>query len=92
MVICQDKLHLIDQDLTRGHLPNFPIDIFFQSLAENLHERAHRIDAKGGSGTMTPALDLHRAQQARRLWVPRSAGYQTAWNEITRQTFRSKAG
>jgi len=49
-VICQDKLHLIDQDLTRGHLPNFPIDIFFHSLAENLNERAIAV-ILSGTGT-----------------------------------------
>ena len=52
VVIFRDKLHLIDQDLTRGHLPNFPIDIFFHSLAGNLNEHADRIDAKGGLGTI----------------------------------------
>ncbi len=53
VVICKDKLHLIDQDLTRGHLPNFPIDIFFHSLAENLHERAIAVilSGTGSDGT-----------------------------------------
>jgi two-component system CheB/CheR fusion protein len=53
VVICQDTLHLIDQDLTRGHLPNFPIDIFFQSLAENLNERAIAVilSGTGSDGT-----------------------------------------
>jgi chemotaxis methyl-accepting protein methylase/signal transduction histidine kinase len=51
--IFQDKLHLIDQDLTRGHLPNFPIDIFFHSLAENLNERAIAVilSGTGSDGT-----------------------------------------
>ena len=53
VVIFQDELHLIDQDLTRGHLPNFPIDIFFHSLAENLNERAIAVilSGTGSDGT-----------------------------------------
>jgi chemotaxis methyl-accepting protein methylase/signal transduction histidine kinase len=53
VVSFQDKLHLIDQDLTRGHLPNFPIDIFFHSLAENLNERAIGVilSGTGSDGT-----------------------------------------
>jgi chemotaxis methyl-accepting protein methylase/signal transduction histidine kinase len=53
VVVYRDKLHLIDQDLTRGHLPNFPIDIFFHSLAENLKERAIAVilSGTGSDGT-----------------------------------------
>jgi two-component system, chemotaxis family, CheB/CheR fusion protein len=66
VVIFQAKLHLIDQGLTRGHLPNFPIDMFFHSLAEKLNERADKIDAKGGSGTIDagPGLASGAASEA----------------------------
>ena len=53
VVIFQDKLHLLDQDLTRGHPLNFPIDIFLHSLAENLNERAIAVilSGTGSDGT-----------------------------------------
>src|SRR6516164_3989186 len=53
VVIFQDKLHLIDQDLTRGHPPNFPIDIFLHSLAENLNERAIAVILSGTGSDRT---------------------------------------
>ncbi|MHC4093614.1 MAG: CheR family methyltransferase, partial [Planctomycetota bacterium] len=44
---------LTDQDLSRGHPPNFPIDMFLRSLAENLRERAICVilSGSGSDGT-----------------------------------------
>ena len=40
MTIEQGKLQLSDQDLSPGHGPNFPIDLFFRSLAKSHGNRA----------------------------------------------------
>ncbi|MEO8496551.1 MAG: chemotaxis protein CheB, partial [Planctomycetota bacterium] len=51
--VSDDKLVLTDQDLTRGHPLNFPIDIFFISLAGSLGERAMGVilSGTGSDGT-----------------------------------------
>ena len=51
--ISDDKLFLTDQDLTRGQPANFPIDIFFNSLAGSLGERAIGVilSGTGSDGT-----------------------------------------
>ena len=53
VAISDDKLFLTDQDLTRGHPLNFPIDIFFNSLADSLGERAIGVilSGTGSDGT-----------------------------------------
>ena len=53
VAISDDKLLLSDQDLSRGHPVNFPIDIFFNSLAESVCERAIGVvlSGTGSDGT-----------------------------------------
>lgn len=53
LAISDDKLFLTDQDLTRGHPVNFPIDIFLNSLASSLGERAVGVilSGTGSDGT-----------------------------------------
>ncbi len=53
LAISDDKLFLTDQDLTRGHPLNFPIDIFLNSLAGSLGERAVGVilSGTGSDGT-----------------------------------------
>ena len=53
VAISDGKLFLTDQDLTRGHPLNFPIDIFLNSLAGSLGERAIGVilSGTGSDGT-----------------------------------------
>ena len=53
LAIAEDKFLLSDQDLSRGHPLNFPIDIFLNSLAESLGERAIGVvlSGTGSDGT-----------------------------------------
>lgn len=53
LVISKDVFQLTDQDLSRGHPPNFPIDMFLRSLAENLREQAICVilSGSGSDGT-----------------------------------------
>ena len=47
VAISDGKLFLTDQDLTRGHPLNFPIDIFLNSLAEQFGRSGDRRDPVG---------------------------------------------
>jgi two-component system CheB/CheR fusion protein len=53
LVLSKDVFQLTDQDLSRGHPPNFPIDMFLRSLAENLRERSICVilSGSGSDGT-----------------------------------------
>ena len=50
LVLLEEYLHLIPQAREEGHQPNFPIDLFFQSLAAAKREHAISIILSGTGG------------------------------------------
>lgn len=62
LVIEQDQLHLLDQQRSNGYPLNFPIDIFFQSIAQHYAERAIGVILSGTGSDGTRGLqDIHQA-------------------------------
>lgn len=62
MVIADGRLRLLDQDLSEGHPLNFPIDLFFKSLADNLGERSAAIVLSGtGTDGTRGVREVHEA-------------------------------
>ncbi|MDJ0715840.1 MAG: chemotaxis protein CheB [Prochloraceae cyanobacterium] len=56
LVVANKKLHLLEQEERNRHGPNFPIDIFLESLAKNYAERAIGVILSGTGSDGTNGL------------------------------------